>query len=98
MEQADARRPPQTTDLYHPAVLSDHVITKTAYLKDPEGQEIELYAESPKDCLLPVARTGGPAREGILLTWMRSSESSHRRTRSTSRFPPRPASGTSIST
>jgi hypothetical protein len=32
------------------------------------------------------------------LTWMRSSESSHRGTRSTSRFPPRPASGTSIST
>jgi catechol 2,3-dioxygenase len=28
---------------------TDHVITKTTYLKDPEGQEIELYAESPKD-------------------------------------------------
>jgi catechol 2,3-dioxygenase len=28
---------------------TDHVITKTTYLRDPEGQEIELYAESPED-------------------------------------------------
>jgi catechol 2,3-dioxygenase len=28
---------------------TDHVITKTTYLKDPEGQEIELYVESPED-------------------------------------------------
>src|SRR5690606_897592 len=26
-----------------------HIMTKTTYLRDPEGQEIELYAESPED-------------------------------------------------
>ncbi|HUX12516.1 MAG TPA: VOC family protein [Spirochaetia bacterium] len=28
---------------------TDHIATKTTYLRDPEGQEIELYAESPED-------------------------------------------------
>lgn len=28
---------------------TDHVMTKTTYLRDPEGQEVELYAESPED-------------------------------------------------
>jgi catechol 2,3-dioxygenase len=28
---------------------TDHVMTKSTYLKDPEGQEIELYGESPAD-------------------------------------------------
>jgi catechol 2,3-dioxygenase len=28
---------------------TDHIMTKTTYLRDPEGQEVELYAESPED-------------------------------------------------
>lgn len=28
---------------------TDHVMTKTTYLTDPEGNEIELYCESPED-------------------------------------------------
>jgi catechol 2,3-dioxygenase len=28
---------------------TDHVITKTTYLSDPEGNGIEIYAESPED-------------------------------------------------
>ncbi len=28
---------------------TDHIATKTTYLHDPEGQEIELYTESPED-------------------------------------------------
>jgi len=28
---------------------TDHVMTKTTYLADPEGNEIELYCESPED-------------------------------------------------
>jgi catechol 2,3-dioxygenase len=35
---------------------TDHVITKTTYLKDPEGQEIELYAESPEDGTMGIAQ------------------------------------------
>ena len=35
---------------------TDHVITKTTYLKDPEGQEIELYAESPEDGDMGIAQ------------------------------------------
>jgi catechol 2,3-dioxygenase len=34
---------------------TDHVITKTTYLRDPEGQEIELYAESPEDGAMGIA-------------------------------------------
>ena len=34
---------------------TDHVITKTTYLRDPEGQEIELYAESPEDGTMGIA-------------------------------------------
>jgi catechol 2,3-dioxygenase len=33
----------------HANYPTDHVMTKTTYLQDPEGQEIELYAESPED-------------------------------------------------
>jgi len=33
----------------YPNHPTDHVMTKTTYLTDPEGQEIELYAESPED-------------------------------------------------
>ncbi len=28
---------------------TDHIMTKTTYLRDPEGQEVELYTESPED-------------------------------------------------
>ena len=28
---------------------TDHIMTKTTYLDDPEGNGIELYAESPED-------------------------------------------------
>jgi catechol 2,3-dioxygenase len=28
---------------------TDHIMTKTTYLDDPEGQTVELYAESPED-------------------------------------------------
>lgn len=28
---------------------TDHIMTKATYFKEPEGQEIELYAESPED-------------------------------------------------
>lgn len=28
---------------------TDHIMTKTTYLEDPEGNQIELYAESPED-------------------------------------------------
>jgi len=31
---------------------TDHVMTKTTYLRDPEGQEIEIYAESPEDGIM----------------------------------------------
>jgi catechol 2,3-dioxygenase len=34
---------------------TDHVITKTTYLRDPEGQEIELYAESPEDGVMGIS-------------------------------------------
>jgi catechol 2,3-dioxygenase len=50
---------------------TDHVITKTTYLKDPEGQEIELYAESPEDGDMGIAeglpfarRTDGRPSDG----------------------------------
>ena len=58
---------------------TDHVITKTTYLRDPEGQEIELYAESPEDGAmgiaegLPFARRsdGRPSDGRTPWTWMR---------------------------
>ncbi len=33
----------------YPNHPTDHVMTKTTYITDPEGQEIELYAESAED-------------------------------------------------
>jgi len=33
----------------YPNYLTDHIMTKTTYLDDPEGNGIELYAESPED-------------------------------------------------
>jgi catechol 2,3-dioxygenase len=33
----------------YPNYPTDHIMTKTTYLDDPEGNGIELYAESPED-------------------------------------------------
>ncbi len=33
----------------HPNYPTDHIMTKTTYLDDPEGNGIELYCESPED-------------------------------------------------
>jgi catechol 2,3-dioxygenase len=35
--------------LHIPNSPTDHIMTKTTYLNDPEGNGIELYAESPED-------------------------------------------------
>jgi catechol 2,3-dioxygenase len=35
--------------LRYPNYPTDHVMTKTTYLDDPEGNTIEIYAESPED-------------------------------------------------
>jgi catechol 2,3-dioxygenase len=35
--------------LDYPNSPTDHIMTKTTYLSDPEGNGIELYAESPED-------------------------------------------------
>jgi len=35
--------------LRYPNVPTDHIMTKTTYLEDPEGNQIELYCESPED-------------------------------------------------
>ena len=35
--------------LKYPNYPTDHIMTKTTYLEDPEGNGIELYAESPED-------------------------------------------------
>jgi len=35
--------------LKYPNSPTDHIMTKTTYLNDPEGNGIELYAESPED-------------------------------------------------
>ena len=35
--------------LGYPNSPTDHIMTKTTYLSDPEGNGIELYAESPED-------------------------------------------------
>lgn len=71
-EVRGARRFPNTTGMYHFAILlpnrrelaraiarlfalrhpnypTDHIMTKTTYLDDPEGNNIELYTESPED-------------------------------------------------
>jgi len=85
VEQPGARRYPQTTGLYHFAVLfpdrrelaravgrlfqaryenypTDHIMTKTTYLDDPEGQTVELYAESPEDGTMGIQNGGFFAR------------------------------------
>ncbi len=37
---------------------TDHVMTKTTYLDDPEGNTIELYCESPEDGIFSVDENG----------------------------------------
>ena len=36
-------------DLRYPNYPTDHIMTKTTYLDDPEGQNIELYADTPEE-------------------------------------------------
>jgi catechol 2,3-dioxygenase len=56
-------------ELRYPNYPTDHVMTKTTYLDDPEGQNIELYADTPEDGTfavvngVPVARhaNGAPS-------------------------------------
>ena len=40
--------------LRYPNYPTDHIMTKTTYLDDPEGNNIELYAESPEDGTMAV--------------------------------------------
>ena len=35
--------------LEYPNSPTDHIMTKTTYFDDPEGNGLELYAESPED-------------------------------------------------
>jgi len=44
-----ARAVARLFDVGYPNHPTDHIMTKTTYLTDPEGQEIELYTESPED-------------------------------------------------
>ncbi len=41
-----------------PNAPTDHVMTKTTYLTDPEGNEIELYCESPEDGIFAMNERG----------------------------------------
>ncbi len=41
---------------------TDHIMTKTTYLDDPEGQTVELYAESPEDGTMGIQDGGFFAR------------------------------------
>ncbi len=44
--------------LQYPNSPTDHVMTKTTYLDDPEGNTIELYCESPEDGIFSVDDRG----------------------------------------
>jgi len=44
-----ARAVARLFDLRYPSAPTDHIMTKTTYLDDPEGNGIELYCESPED-------------------------------------------------
>ena len=56
---------------------TDHIMTKTTYLDDPEGNNIELYTESPEDGSmgfkdgepLPAAPTAPPATGASRWIW-----------------------------
>jgi catechol 2,3-dioxygenase len=41
--------------LRYPNYPTDHIMTKTTYLDDPEGQNIELYADTPEDGMMGFA-------------------------------------------
>lgn len=58
-------------ELRYPNYPTDHIFTKTTYLDDPEGQNIELYTESPEDAapdngsfIGRVRRTDGTLSDG----------------------------------
>jgi catechol 2,3-dioxygenase len=38
--------------LRYPNYPTDHIMTKTTYLDDPEGQNIEIYADTPEDGMM----------------------------------------------
>jgi catechol 2,3-dioxygenase len=40
--------------LRYPNYPTDHVMTKTTYLDDPEGQNIELYTDTPEDGIFAI--------------------------------------------
>jgi catechol 2,3-dioxygenase len=42
----------------YPNAPTDHVMTQTTYLDDPEGQNIELYADTPEEGLMGVGSNG----------------------------------------
>jgi catechol 2,3-dioxygenase len=44
-----ARAIARLISLRYPNAPTDHIMTKSTYLEDPEGNGIELYAESPED-------------------------------------------------
>lgn len=48
--------------LHHLNYPTDHIITKTTYLDDPEGNTIELYTESPEDGTMTIANGVPEAR------------------------------------
>jgi len=41
--------------LQYPQSPTDHIMTKTTYIDDPEGNGLELYAESPEDGMWSLA-------------------------------------------
>ncbi len=54
--------------LHYPNYPTDHLITKTTYLSDPEGNGIEVYAESPGDGTFSI-RDGVPDIRRADGTW-----------------------------
>ena len=57
--------------LHYPNYPTDHIMTKTTYLDDPEGNNIELYTESPEDgtmaivnCIPEARRADGTLSDG----------------------------------
>ncbi len=48
--------------LSYPNYPTDHVMTKTTYLDDPEGNNIELYADTPEDGTMGVVNGRAVAR------------------------------------
>jgi catechol 2,3-dioxygenase len=48
--------------LRYPNYPTDHIMTKTTYLDDPEGQNIELYTDTPEDGTMAVVNGRFEAR------------------------------------